>query len=105
MGLILDGMNGVKGHLLEIGPVFSRRLQPVKSKLRGDIIGGDISAACAGTTAFEEVAREKAHLGTDLFRINGGRSLTGSFRNTGDDRNGSLLPKRQQGYEEKRYRS
>ena len=70
-GLVLDGVDGEERNALEVGAVVARRLKAVQSELRGDVLGGQLAAPRAGTAAFEQIEREKAHMGANLFRVDG----------------------------------
>ena len=89
-GLVLDGVHGVEGHALEVGSVVARRLHAGEGKLRGDVFGGQFGSARAGPAAFKQIEREKAHVGADLFRIDGPGGGAGGRGQAGDGGNHGL---------------
>jgi hypothetical protein len=85
---VLDGMHGDERHFLEVAAVIAGGFEAVESELRFDVFGGKLSTARAGSSAFEQIEREKAHMGANLFRIDGGGCGTGSRGQSFDGRNG-----------------
>ena len=60
----------IKRDGLEVGAVVASGLEAGQRKLRGNIFRSQLAAARAGSAAFKQIKREKAHMGADLFRIN-----------------------------------
>jgi hypothetical protein len=79
-------VDGVEGNALEISAVVARRLNSSERELGGNVFGGQLPAAGAGTAAFEQIEREEADMGTNLLRIDGdgggasGRGQAGDCR-------------------------
>ena len=88
---VLKRVDGVKRNLLKPASVVARRRKAVQRELRGDVFGGKLIAARAGAAAFQQVEREKAHVGTHVLGVDGFCSLTRSGWETGNGGNRQLL--------------
>ena len=69
--LVLHGVDSVERHALEVGVVVARRLHAIEGELGGDVLRGQLVAASTRSAAFEQIERQKAHMGANLFGING----------------------------------
>ena len=86
--LVLDGVHGVQRDSLEICAVVAGGLDAGERKLRGDVLGGQLASARAGSAAFEQIEREKAHMRANLFGIDRRRRGARGRRQAGNLRNG-----------------
>jgi hypothetical protein len=82
--LVLDGMHSVERDALKVGAVVARRLNASQGKLRGNVLGGQLAAAHAGAAALEQVEREKAHVGANLFGVDGSSGSARGRRQAGN---------------------
>jgi hypothetical protein len=71
-GFAGDGVHADEVDLLEPGAVVAAGFEAVEGELGGDVLGGDFAAAEARAASFEEIVGEEAHVGADLFGVDGG---------------------------------
>ena len=64
-------MDGVERYALEVGVVVARRLHALESELGGDVLRSQLVSARPGSATFQQIQGQEAHMGADLFRING----------------------------------
>ena len=50
--------------------MISSRPEPVFGKLRGNVLGGQIATALAGTAPFQQIVRKISNVPADVFGIN-----------------------------------
>jgi len=77
-------MHRIERNVLEVGAVVARRLQAVQSKLRSNVLGGQLAAAHAGPPSLQQIERKKTHVGANLIRIDGSSGGARTRRQSGN---------------------
>src|SRR5205823_12229833 len=64
------GRDSHKRNLLKKSSVIAGGLQSIKPELRGNIFGGNVTAALSGASPFEQIVRKKTYVRSNVLGIN-----------------------------------
>ena len=81
---VFDGVDSHERDGLKKSAVVARGLNAREGELRGNVLGGQLCAALARTTALKQIKREETDVSADLLRINSGSGGTSAFGKAGD---------------------